>query len=133
MALQVIHLKLCLIARKFTVAQKYLNPVVVLAGPGLEDDTYSKPLDIGFAFCFLGVQYTQCYIGSNGWLSFGGPGALATTFTSEAIPSTDPDVPKNCIMGPWQDWYPTIVYTGWFLYYVPNNWYCTQQKICSKF
>ena len=78
------------------------------AGPGLEDDTYSKPLDMGFSFCFLGEEYTQCYVGSNGWLSFGGPGALVTTYTSEAIPSTDPDVPKNCIMGPWQDWHPGL-------------------------
>ncbi len=74
----------------------------------LSDDSYGGPYPIGFTFCFLGEEYTQFYIGSNGWLSFGGPGALATTYTSASIPSTAAAVPKNCIMGPWQDWHPGL-------------------------
>ena len=74
----------------------------------LTDDSYGGPYDIGFTFCFLGNEYTQFYIGSNGWLSFGGAGALATTYTSAEIPSTAGSVPKNCIMGPWQDWHPGL-------------------------
>ncbi|HMZ88250.1 MAG: gliding motility-associated C-terminal domain-containing protein [Chitinophagales bacterium] len=77
-------------------------------GGGLTDDSYSTAVPLGFTFCFLGNQYTQCYIGSNGWVSFGGPGALVTTFTSAAIPSVAGTVPKNCIMGPWQDWHPGL-------------------------
>lgn len=78
------------------------------SGLTLSDDSYSAPVPLGFSFCFLGVSYTQCYIGSNGWVSFGGPGALTTTYTSATIPSAAASVPKNCIMGPWQDWHPGL-------------------------
>jgi len=40
--------------------------------PGLTDDSYSSPIPIGFTFCFLGAEYTNAYIGSNGWVSFCG-------------------------------------------------------------
>ncbi|HQU39555.1 MAG TPA: gliding motility-associated C-terminal domain-containing protein [Chitinophagales bacterium] len=74
----------------------------------LSDDSYGGPYSIGFTFCFLGNEYTQFYVGSNGWLSFGGAGALTTTFTSAPIPSVAGTVPKNCIMGPWADWHPGL-------------------------
>jgi gliding motility-associated-like protein len=67
------------------------------------DDEVHGPFPIGFTFCFMGVARTQFYIGTNGWVGFSnGP----TTYTSLAIPSTNVNVPKDCIMGPWQDWYP---------------------------
>ncbi len=72
----------------------------------LSDDAVSQALPIGFSFCFYGNTYTQFYIGSNGWVGFS-PGQ-PTTFTSAPIPSTAGSVPKNCIMGPWQDWHPGI-------------------------
>jgi gliding motility-associated-like protein len=72
----------------------------------LGDDQVSGALPIGFSFCFFGNTYTNFHIGSNGWISFS-PGQ-PTTFTSAAIPSTAGSVPKNCIMGPWQDWHPGI-------------------------
>lgn len=72
----------------------------------LSDDAATGALSIGFTFCFLGQSYTQFYIGSNGWISFS-PGQPAT-YTSAPIPSTIASVPKNCIMGPWQDWHPGI-------------------------
>lgn len=81
---------------------------VQAGGGGLTDDSYSTAVSIGFSFCFLDNTYTQCYIGSNGWVSFGGPGALSTTYTSAPIPSAAFGVPKNCIMGPWQDWHPGL-------------------------
>jgi gliding motility-associated-like protein len=70
----------------------------------LTDDAISGLLPIGFSFCFLGNTYTNFYIGSNGWVGFtvGQP----TAFTSASIPNTAANVPKNCIMGPWQDWLP---------------------------
>lgn len=71
----------------------------------LGDDTQSASLPIGFTFCFFGSNYTNFYIGSNGWVAFG---PTATTFTSAPIPSTAATIPKNCIMGPWQDWHPGI-------------------------
>jgi gliding motility-associated-like protein len=70
------------------------------------DDTQQGPFNIGFNFCFFGTTYTQFYIGSNGWISFSG--GQPTTFTSQAIPTGNALVPKNCIMGPWQDWHPGI-------------------------
>lgn len=78
------------------------------AGGGtlLGDDCFSVAIDIGFSFCFLNNAYTECYIGSNGWVSFSPPPNPWTTFTSATIPSLTSTVPKNCIMGPWQDWQP---------------------------
>lgn len=72
----------------------------------MSDDSQQGPFNIGFTFCFFGNSYTQFYIGSNGWISFS-PGQ-PTTFTSAAIPSGAGNIPKNCIMGPWQDWHPGV-------------------------
>jgi len=70
------------------------------------DDTQQGPFNIGFSFCYFGNTYTQFWVGSNGWISFlaGQP----TTFTTTPIPNAGFNVPKNCIMGPWQDWNPGI-------------------------
>ena len=73
----------------------------------LGDDTQSGIFNIGFTFCFYGQTYTQFRIGSNGWISLG-VGAQPVTFASLAIPTANAAVPKNCIMGPWQDWHPGI-------------------------
>ena len=72
----------------------------------MTDDSQQGPFNIGFNFCFFGTTYTQFYIGSNGWISFSG--AQPTTFTSQTIPTGNALVPKNCIMGPWQDWHPGL-------------------------
>ena len=72
----------------------------------LSDDSQSGPFNIGFNFCYFGQTYTQFWIGSNGWISFSG--GQSTTFTSAPIPNAAMTVPKNCIMGPWQDWNPGI-------------------------
>lgn len=71
---------------------------------GLSDDAISTAQPIGFNFCFFGNSYSQFYIGSNGWIGF--TGAQPTAFTSQTLPNTGANVPKNCIMGPWQDWHP---------------------------
>jgi gliding motility-associated-like protein len=70
------------------------------------DDSQQGPFNIGFNFCFFGTTYTQFYIGSNGWISFSGGQPI--TFTTQTIPTTNPNIPKNCIMGPWQDWHPGL-------------------------
>ena len=72
----------------------------------MTDDSQQGPFNIGFNFCFFGTTYTQFYIGSNGWVSF--TGGQPTTFTSQSIPTGNGLVPKNCIMGPWQDWHPGL-------------------------
>jgi gliding motility-associated-like protein len=73
----------------------------------LTDDSQSGVFNIGFTFCFYGQTYTQFRIGSNGWVSLGS-GVQPFTFASLAIPTPNAAVPKNCIMGPWQDWNPGI-------------------------
>lgn len=72
----------------------------------MSDDSQQGPFNIGFSFCFYGTTYTQFYIGSNGWISFSA--GQSTTFTSAPIPNAAATVPKNCIMGPWQDWHPGL-------------------------
>ena len=72
----------------------------------MTDDSQQGPFNIGFTFCFYGQTYTQFYVGSNGWISFSP--AQPTTFTSTTIPTGLGTVPKNCIMGPWQDWHPGV-------------------------
>ncbi len=69
------------------------------------DDAVTGSMPIGFNFEFFGVCYSNFYIGSNGWVAFS---PQATTFTSAPIPSANPAVPANCIMGPWQDWDPGV-------------------------
>ena len=72
----------------------------------MTDDSQQGPFNIGFNFCFYGQTYTQFYIGSNGWISFSP--AQPTTFTSQTVPTANALVPRNCIMGPWQDWHPGL-------------------------
>jgi len=72
----------------------------------LTDDSQAGPFNIGFTFCFFGNTYNQFYIGSNGWISF--TAGQPTTFTSTPIPSANVNIPKNCIMSPWQDWHPGL-------------------------
>ena len=70
-----------------------------------QDDQIAGPFDIGFSFCFFDQYYTQFYIGTNGWIGFT-YNAAWTNYTAVPIPSTAANVPKNCIMAPWQDWWP---------------------------
>ena len=72
----------------------------------MSDDSQQGPFNIGFTFCFYGQTYTQFWVGSNGWISFSA--GQPTTFTSTPIPSAAANVPRNCIMAPWQDWHPGI-------------------------
>jgi gliding motility-associated-like protein len=81
------------------------QPTVGATSVVMSDDSGTGALPIGFTFCFFGNTYTQFYIGSNGWISFSA--GQSTGFVSAAIPNTG-FVPKNCIMGPWQDWHPGI-------------------------
>ena len=72
----------------------------------MTDDSQQGPFQIGFNFCFFGQTYTQFWVGSNGWISFSA--GQPVTFTSQPLPTVNALVPKNCIMGPWQDWHPGI-------------------------
>ncbi|MCI0399151.1 MAG: hypothetical protein L0322_30040, partial [Chloroflexi bacterium] len=64
------------------------------------DDTYSL-VNLGFSFEFYGTAYTQAYIGSNGYITFGSGN---TSFSNSAIPN--PGTPNNAIYAFWDDLYP---------------------------
>ena len=72
----------------------------------MTDDSQQGPFNIGFNFCFFGQTYAQFWVGSNGWISFSGN--QPNTFTTQTLPTGAFNVPKNCIMGPWQDWHPGV-------------------------
>lgn len=84
------------------------------------DDTQQGPFNIGFTFCYFGQTYNQFWVGSNGWISFSA--GQPTTFTSASIPNAGFTIPKNCIMGPWQDWHPGL--GGQIRYQVQGNAPC---------
>lgn len=68
----------------------------------LSDESVSSALNIGFTFSFMGNNYTQFYICSNGWVGFTNQFA---TWTVSPIP--DPSMPVNCIMGAFHDLNPS--------------------------
>jgi gliding motility-associated-like protein len=70
------------------------------------DDGVAGPYPIGFSFCYFGNNYTQFWVGTNGWVSFSS--GQPNTYTSATIPSAAATVPRNCIMGPWQDWWSNL-------------------------
>ncbi|MCW3084951.1 MAG: hypothetical protein JWP12_2317 [Bacteroidetes bacterium] len=91
----------------YTVSSIPFSPAPLTGGTGtsMSDDSQTGALPIGFTFCFFGNSYTNFYIGSNGWIAFS---SQPTTYTAATIPSTAATVPKNCVMGPWQDWRPDV-------------------------
>lgn len=94
----------------YTFEQYAYDPEPFTGGTGVQfaanqDDQIAGPFDLGFTFCFFNESYTQFYIGSNGWVGFT-YNTDWTTFTATPIPNAAPAVPKNCIMAPWQDWWP---------------------------
>jgi hypothetical protein len=75
--------------------------------PVTGDDRFSDTVNIGFEFCYMGIRYTQCVIGTNGDISFNI--SRADGYNSWAIASTFPNpMPsdkRNSILFPWQDLY----------------------------
>ena len=70
---------------------------------GLGDDNYVGPFPLGFTFNYYGTDYTQFYIGSNGFVGFGPPNAY-NQYNNIPIPSTsDPD---NILAWSWDDFRP---------------------------
>ena len=74
------------------------------------DDSIKGPINIGFTFSFMCGDYTQLYVGSNGWVSFGVRNdetyGYDISWHPTVIPNTSVEAPKNAIFGPWEDWDP---------------------------
>ncbi len=64
----------------------------------LSDDDWDGPFPIGFTFDFYGNGYTDFYMGSNGFLSFG---SGSTSLSNQNLPSTS--TPNNLIALMWDD------------------------------
>lgn len=90
-----------------------LSTGTVLSFP--DDHFATAYTNIGFNFCFDGIQYTQLLVSSNAYLIFDPlycstnlPGSNATPSSysawsiSGAIPNTT-NAPRNAILGPWHD------------------------------
>lgn len=81
----------------------------------LQDDRWFGPFPIGFRFCFMGNVYTECYISTNGIVQFSVPapnfisGTTFSRFTVDPLlTTTDNNMPRNAILGPWMDWDPGV-------------------------
>ena len=49
------------------------------------DDTFTGPIDLGFNWNMFGTTYNQVYVGTNGYLTFGGGSSAWTPLTISAI------------------------------------------------
>jgi gliding motility-associated-like protein len=85
-------------------------------GVTLTDDDMAGPFPIGFNFSFFGEIHQQFYIGSNGWISFSRNVNWAGTRPAFAVPSAADYNPKDCILGPFQDFNPEAA-GGPYIYY----------------
>jgi len=66
------------------------------------DDVTHGPFNIGFTFTYFGNNYTQFYIGSNGWIGFSA--GQTTGYTAQFIPNSGS--PTNAILADWEDLFP---------------------------
>ena len=81
-------------------------PFAPVSGNGtqvtLSDDQLSGSLPIGFSFTFFNNTYTNFYISSNGFITFGS--TTSGCCTGQVLP--DPTSPNNLISFAWNDLYP---------------------------
>jgi len=74
----------------------------------LGDDDFSSPIPLGFNFDYWENTYTDFYIGSNGFVTFG---SGSTSLFGDPIPTTFP--PNNIIALFWGDLFPLGGYYGY--------------------
>jgi uncharacterized protein YegL len=88
----------------YTSAATAYNWIDIASGGNIVaqgNDTYSL-VDLGFPFSFHGITYTQMYVDSNGYVTFGGG---YTTGFNTSLPS--PSQPNNAIYAFWDDLNPS--------------------------
>jgi hypothetical protein len=84
----------------YSTASSYTTGTII---PSSDDATHG-PFNIGFTFNFFGNNYTQFYVGSNGWIGFS-PGQT-TGYTAAYIPNASS--PMNSILADWEDLLPVV-------------------------
>jgi len=72
------------------------------------DDCSSPVINIGFTFTFYGINYTQCVVTSNGYITFNLANANGYSPWSISSGIPNPSLPINAIMAPWQDINPNL-------------------------
>ncbi len=89
-----------------TVDQSGTFAPIAISGTNvsLNDDAVSNALDIGFAFNFYEVDYTNFYISSNGFVTFSNDGTNGCC-NGGILPSVGP--PSNLIALAWEDLNPS--------------------------
>lgn len=106
----------------YTVSSISYNPASYSTGTSVSfgDDLFSPSwIDIGFDFCFDGLQYSRCLISSNGYILFvdgcngSVPGGDATPngyspYTVDADIPNNNDAPMHAILGTWVDIDPSV-------------------------
>ena len=70
---------------------------------GLSDDNVVGTFPIGFTFNFFGTDYTNFYVGSNGFVTFSG-GMPSGCCSGQVLPNAS--TPNNLIALSWNDLYP---------------------------
>ncbi|MFM8492932.1 MAG: hypothetical protein ACKOA7_04275, partial [Bacteroidota bacterium] len=71
-----------------------------------QNDAVATVITIPFYFRFYGNNYNTLFINTNGWVAFTAQvvSTANTNANPAALPNAGTTIPKNCIMGPWQDW-----------------------------
>ncbi len=71
----------------------------------LSDDQYTGVVPIGFTFNYFGVDYTDCLISSNNYITFNttSAGGYSPWSIPGAVPGNGVAELYNSVMGPWQD------------------------------
>ncbi len=71
-----------------------------------QNDAVATVITIPFYFRFYGNNYNTLFINTNGWVAFTAQvvSSANTNANPAALPNAGTTIPKNCIMGPWQDW-----------------------------
>lgn len=86
------------------------------------DDKWSNAIQLPFDFCFFGINYNKVLIGSNGVLTFDVANAGGTCPWSLVgqSPLPNPNLPRNSIMGVFEDTDPT--YKGTIYWQLTGNY-----------
>jgi gliding motility-associated-like protein len=91
------------LTNNYSVSQMVYKPDTFIGSTQvtLADDDQTLPISLPFKFCYFGYSYNAIIIASNGWVGFslGQPNSWAGAL----LPNSSGNMPRNCIMLPYQD------------------------------